>query len=245
MIESPFLPPQSGVGIIGINCHINLETQNTTDLNSSPLGSLGKASAILSTAYLGPVQYYSKLLQYPNCIIEHYEHYTKQTYRSRCDIYSPNGLITLSVPLVKRAKRQAVKDLKISYDYNWQLLHWRTIESGYRRSPFFEYYEDDFHPYYQGKKYDYLIDLNENLQQMVLELLRKKRTYSFSNSYQSNYPEADDYREIISPKVALEKDDMFRVKAYSQVFDLRHGFIPNLSIVDLLFNQGSRALEFI
>lgn len=160
-------------------------------------------------------------------------------------MYSPNGLITLSVPLVKRAKRQAVKDLKISYDYNWQLLHWRTLESGYRRSPFFEYYEDDFRPFYHDKKYEYLVDLNENIQQVVLDLLRKKKTYGFSTSYKAVYPETDDYRELISPKVPVEADPLFRVKEYSQVFDTRHGFIPNLSIVDLLFNQGSRALEFI
>lgn len=215
------------------------------DSNPSPLGSLGEACAVLPTAYLGPIRYYSKLLQYPQCIIEHFEHFTKQTCRSRCNVYSPNGLITLSVPLVKRAKRQAVKDLKISYDYDWQLLHWRTLESGYRRSPFFEYYEDDFYPFYSEKKYDFLIDLNENLQQVVVELLKKKPTCRFTTEYHKNYPQADDYRELISPKVPLQADATCQVKPYSQVFDTRHGFIPNLSIVDLLFNQGPRATEFI
>ncbi|MFY9311252.1 MAG: WbqC family protein [Bacteroidia bacterium] len=223
---------------------MNEHYQTVNGSNSSPLGRLGGA-AILSTAYLGPIQHYSKLFLYPECTIEHYEHFTKQTYRSRCDVYSPNGLITLSVPLVKRAKRQAVKDLKISYDYDWQLLHWRTLESGYRRSPFFEYYEDDFYPFYSDKKYDFLIDLNEDLQQVVLELLKKRPNYDFSTEYHKSYPEADDYREIISPKVPLETDTLYQIRPYSQVFDTRHGFIPNLSIVDLLFNQGPRATEFI
>lgn len=202
-------------------------------------------TAILSTAYLAPIQYYSKLIQYPRCIIEQYEHYTKQTYRSRCNIYSPNGLITLSVPLVKRGKRQAVKDLKISYDYDWQQLHWRTLESGYRRSPFFEYYEDDFFPFYQDKKYDYLIDLNENLQQILLTLLNQKITYSFTSEYHKTYSQTDDYRNVISPKVPLEEDELYHPKKYLQVFENKYGFIPNLSIIDLLFNQGPRAIEFI
>ena len=165
---------------------------------SSPSGRPGGASsAILSTAYLAPIQYYSKLIEYPTCIIEHFEHFTKQTYRSRCDIYSPNGIKTLSVPLVKRDHRQTVKDLKISYDYNWQKLHWRTLESSYRRSPFFEYFEDDLFSFFHTKKYDYLIDLNEALQQEILILLKQKQNYCFTSEYNEIYTDADDYRNII------------------------------------------------
>ncbi len=202
-------------------------------------------TAVLSSAYLAPIQYYSKLLNYSACIIDNFEHFTKQTYRSRCDVYSPNGSITLSVPLVKRAHRRAVKDLKISYDYDWQTLHWRTLESSYRRSPYFEYYEDDFYPLYHDKKHEYLIDLNEALQQEILILLKRKPNYTFASEYQKIYTDADDYRNIISPKEPLDSDKTFEVIPYSQVFDTRHGFIPNLSIVDLLFNQGNRAMEFI
>lgn len=202
-------------------------------------------TALLSSAYLAPIQYYSKFIHYPACIIEHYEHYTKQTYRSRCEVCSPNGAITMSVPLVKRGKRQAVKDVRISYDYNWQQLHWRTLEAGYRRSPFFEYYEDDFRPFYEEKKHTFLVDLNEELQQVIFELLKLKPAYTFTESYKENYDNTDDYRNIISPKEPLESDVLYLPKTYSQVFETRHGFIPNLSIADLLFNQGSRALEFI
>ena len=134
--------------------------------------------------------------------------------------------------------------MKISYDYDWQKLHWRTLESSYRRSPFFEYFEDDLHPFYHDKKFDYLIDLNEILQQVILQLLKYKTTYSFSTEYIKTYPNADDYRTIIAPKVPLSSD-MFESKIYSQVFETKYGFIPNLSILDLLFNQGSRAKEFI
>jgi hypothetical protein len=203
------------------------------------------STAILPTAYLGPIQYYQKLITYQNCVIEHHENFIKQTFRSRCDIYSPNGLLTLSIPLEKRNKRQSVKDVRISYEYNWQTLHWRSLESCYRRSPFFEYFEDDLHPFFQDKKFDFLIDFNEAIQQEILQLLKLKTNYSFSTEYKKDYAEADDYRTIVSPKESLDADKNFIIKPYYQVFEPRHGFIPNLSIVDLLFNQGSRVLDYI
>lgn len=201
-------------------------------------------TAILSTAYLAPIQFYTKLIHSPSCIIEHHEHFVKQTYRSRCDVYSPNGVKTLSVPLVKRNSRQSIKDLKISYDHDWRKIHWRTLESSYRSSPFFEYFEDDFYPLYHSKKYDFLFDLNESLNQEILTLLKQKPTYNFSTEYHSSYEGIEDLRNTITPK-GIGKDPQFTSKVYSQVFETKHGFIPNLSILDLLFNQGSRAMEFI
>ncbi len=179
------------------------------------------------------------------CIIEHHENFQKQTYRSRCEIYSPNGLLTLSIPLVKRNHRQSMKDLKISYDYDWKTLHWRSLESSYRRSPFFEYFEDDFYPYYHDKKFDYLIDFNEAIQQIVLTLLKLKPNYTFSDSYKTEYPDSDDFRNIIDPKESKDLDKTFQPVRYPQVFETRHGFIPNLSIVDVLFNEGPRAMDYI
>jgi len=202
-------------------------------------------TAILSTAYLAPVQYYSKLKNYDESVIEHHEHFIKQTYRSRCDIYSPNGPLTLSVPLVKRNQRQPVKDVKIAYEYQWQKLHWRSLESCYRRSPFFEYYEDDFYPFYFEKKFDFLIDMNEALQQLILALLKLKPDYNFSTNYHKIYPDAVDFREAISPKEQLSRDPEFSITSYMQVFESKHGFIPNLSIVDVLFNEGSKASGYI
>ncbi len=200
---------------------------------------------ILPSSYLAPIQYYSKLKTYSECIIEHHEHFPKQTYRSRCDVYSPNGPLKLSIPLVKRNHRQETKEIKISYEYNWQKLHWRSLESCYRRSPFFEYYEDDLLPFYSDKKFDFLIDLNEAMQQEILKLLKLKPNYSFSTEYHKTYSDADDLRDLISPKENFTSDTQFSVKPYMQVFETRHGFLPNLSIVDLLFNQGSKSLETI
>jgi len=203
------------------------------------------STAILPTAYLAPIQYYSKLIVYNANIIEHNEHYIKQTYRSKCHIYSPNGLQALSIPLTKRDHRRTVKEIKISYDYDWQKLHWRSLESAYRRSPFFEYFEDDLQPFYHHKKFDYLIDLNEELQQTILALLKIKPNYSFTGNYKAVYENTDDYRITISPKVPLTNDGRYSIKPYHQVFQNKFGFIENLSIVDLLFNEGSRAKEFI
>lgn len=202
-------------------------------------------TVLLPSAYLAPIQHYSKLKNYSDCIIEHHEHFAKQTYRSRCDVYSPNGILTLSIPLVKRNHRQCTKDIKISYEYDWQKLHWRSLESCYRRSPFFEYFEDDFLPFYTDKKFDFLIDLNESMQQEILKLLKLKPNYTFSNEYHKTYEGSDDFRSLLSPKISLTKDTSFVSNPYMQVFETRHGFIPNLSIVDLLFNQGSRSLENI
>jgi hypothetical protein len=202
-------------------------------------------TVILPTAYLGPIRYYQKLTTYPECIIEHHEHLIKQTYRSRCEVYSPNGILTLSIPLEKRNKRQAVKDTRISYEYEWQTLHWRSLESCYRRSPFFEYYEDDFFPFFENKKFNFLVDLNEAIQQEVLTLLKLKPNYTFTSEYKSSYENADDFRQHISPKGSPAEDASFEPKPYSQVFEPRHGFLPDLSIVDLLFNQGSRAADYI
>ncbi len=202
-------------------------------------------TALLSTAYLGPVQYFQKLAAYPNVIIEHHEHFVKQTYRSRCDIYSPNGILTLSIPLEKRNKRQAVNEVKISYEYDWQKLHWRSLESCYRRSPFFEYFEDDLRPFYENRKEVFLIDFNEAIQQEILSLLKLKTTYSFSAEFHKTYEGADDFRTLISPKESSASDPAFVSKPYNQVFETRHGFIPNLSVVDVLFNEGSRAMDSI
>lgn len=201
--------------------------------------------AILSTAYLAPIQYYSKLIKHPESIIEQHENYVKQTYRNRCDVYSPNGIKTLTVPLVKRNSRQPIKDIKISYDHEWQKIHWRTLESSYRSSPYFEYFEDDIYPLYHGKKHTFLYDLNEALQQEMFILLKQKKKYTFTKEYHDTYDDATDFRSLISPRKLFSEDLQFESKVYNQVFETKHGFIPNLSIVDLLFNQGSRALEFI
>ena len=109
-------------------------------------------TALLSTAYLPPIQYFSVLKKNKTVAIEHHEHFVKQTYRSRCHIYGANGMLKLSIPVMHSRERTIIKDIRISYNDNWQKLHWRSIESAYRCSPYFEYYESEFASYYSEKK---------------------------------------------------------------------------------------------
>lgn len=201
--------------------------------------------SLLSIAYLPPVQYYSKLITYPEINIEQFEHFPKQTYRNRAYIYSPNGRQILTVPLKNRTERTITKDIRICYNDPWQKLHWRSMEAAYRRSPYFEYYEDDLAPFYNEQKHEFLVDLNMELMQFINSLLKINVKYRFTSDYEKTYPNVNDYRNIISPKAEPGADQTFVVKEYSQVFDSRHGFIPNLSIVDLLFNHGPRSLEYL
>ena len=122
-------------------------------------------TVLLSSAYWAPVQYYTKLYAYEDVWIEAYEHYVKQSYRNRCIIASPNGTQTLTVPVVKPENGKCpIKDIRISDHGNWWHLHWNALESAYRNTPFFEYYADDFLPFYT-RRWDFLVDFNEAIRQ--------------------------------------------------------------------------------
>jgi hypothetical protein len=199
---------------------------------------------LLSTAYLAPVQYYSKLLKYREVLIEIHENYPKQTYRNRCNIYGANGLLSLSIPVKKIQTKTKTKDIKIDYVTNWQKLHWKSIESAYRSSPFFEYYADEFLPFYTNRT-DFLIDYNTAIQKMIMDLIGFNTKIILTNDYiitaESEY---EDFREIINPKKKYN-DNHFKSIEYMQVFSNKSSFISNLSIIDLLFNAGPDTLELL
>ncbi|WDF53496.1 WbqC family protein [Mucilaginibacter sp. KACC 22063] len=199
--------------------------------------------ALLPMFYLPPVECFSKINQYkPDLYVEKYEHFPKQTYRNRAHIYSPDGLLALVVPVVKGSKVHTdVKDVKISYDFNWQRLHWMSLQACYRRSAYFEYYEDDFASFYEDKP-AYLFDYNQQLLELITKLLKLKVSFNYTETYEAKYPEAvADFRHSIHPK----KESDFEQKPYFQVFEEREGFLKNLSIVDLLFNQGPHAVNYL
>ena len=202
-------------------------------------------SIYLSSAYLAPVEYYSKLLCEYEIFIEQNENYIKQTYRNRCTILSANGSMNLSVPIeATGGNKTPVKDIRIAEHANWRHLHWNALVSAYNSTPFFEYYRDYFEPFYE-KKYNFLFDLNEQLREMICDLLDiGTSNILYTTEYISkNDINATDFRESISPKKDWQTfDPQFTPIPYYQVFEQRFGFVENLSIVDLLFNMGNESL---
>ena len=168
----------------------------------------------LSTAYLAPVQQYCKMLQYGDVYLETQENYLKQTYRNRCIIAAANGPLALTIPIVKPDNIKCLtKDIRISDHGNWRKLHWNALVSAYNMSPFFEYYEEDFVPFYE-KKFEFLLDYNEALRETICRLI----------DFEPHIVRTTEYTP------------------YYQVFQEKHGFLPNLSIIDLLFNMGPESL---
>ena len=200
------------------------------------------SACLLSSAYWAPVQYYAKLYAYPEVWMEAHEHYVKQTWRNRCLIAAPGGTQALTVPVVKPAADKCpMKDIRISDHGNWRHLHWNALEAAYGNSPFFEFYADDFRPFYT-QKWDFLFDFNEAIRRKVCELLDLQTEVHPTVAYGLTDVPVDDFRNAISPKVPFEADADFVSRPYYQVFREKHGFLPGLSVADLLFNMGPEAL---
>lgn len=199
-------------------------------------------SIYLSTAYLAPIAYYSKLLK-GDVFIEQHENYIKQTYRNRCTILSANGPMSLSIPIESAGgKKMLIRDIRIADHGNWRHLHWNALVSAYNSTPFFEYYQDDLKPFYE-RDYKFLFDFNEELRNLICQLIDiEVSDVNYTNSFQVDV-EGEDYRSIISPKADKKLvDSYFESIPYYQVFDQRFGFTENLSILDLLFNMGNESL---
>ncbi|WP_113652794.1 WbqC family protein [Pedobacter namyangjuensis] len=188
--------------------------------------------------YLPPVAYFSKLKEHNfNITIEKHEHFIKQTYRNRVKIASPDGILDLTIPVVKGSKvHTPVKDVKISYDFKWQRLHWLSMQTCYRSSAYFEYYEDGL-AYFYEKKFDFLFDYNLELLHWLFKQLKINAQINFSDEYFKELTEGVDLRNSF----AKNENNLVETKNYFQVFSDRNEFIPNLSIVDLLFNQGPQS----
>lgn len=198
-----------------------------------------QSPAIFPLFYLPPVSYFSALQANEfNVIIEAHEHFPKQTYRNRTRISSPNGPLDLFIPVVKGSKvHTVVKDVKISYDFKWQRLHWLSLQNAYRNSAYFEYYEDELAPFYE-KQYEFLYDYNLELFQWALKKLKKPAEITFTSEYVKDTGSSVDFRDKLNYK---NTEETFPAKPYFQVFEDRNGFMANLSVVDLLFSQGPQA----
>ena len=199
---------------------------------------------LLSSAYLAPVQYYTKLLRNPGGVtyVEAFENYAKQTYRNRCIIADANGPLALTIPTEKTTEGKCLmRDIRISDHGNWRHQHWNALEAAYRHTPFFLYYEDDFRPFYE-QKIEFLYDFNMQLTHLVCDLIGLDVTLRPTDKYLQTPDGMADFRHVITPKVSWQEDQEFHAAEYYQVFKEKHGFIPNLSIVDLLFNMGPESI---
>lgn len=194
----------------------------------------------LTSAYLAPVEYYSAMAKADTVFLEHCEFYEKQSYRNRCNIAGANGQLALTIPVEKsKGSRMLTRDVRISEHSDWQLQHWRSIESAYNSTPFFEYYKDDLIPFYE-KNWTFLWDFNTEIQTKMLELLDLQVDVQLTKEYKVDFDEnVQDVRNSIHPKKETEVGSF---RTYYQVFEQRFGFIPNLSSIDLLFNMGNESI---
>lgn len=202
-------------------------------------------TALLSTTYFGPVQWYQKLYRYDQVLIEQHETFQKQTFRNRCLIATTQGIQVLTVP-VSTGDSHAIKDIRVSDHGNWRHLHWQALQSAYGDSPFFEYYADDLWPFFE-KRWDFLLDFNEAIRQKMCELLDIHPQVGYTSDYQhidSQHSTLNDFRTAIDPKHPVADAD-FIPRRYYQVFEQKHGFLPNLSILDLLFNMGPESIYYL
>jgi hypothetical protein len=198
--------------------------------------------AVFSSLYAGNLDFYSCLLKADQIIIDVHENYVKQSYRNRCEIYGANGKLALIIPII-RSSSTPMKEVKIDYDQNWQKIHWKSLESSYRSSPYFEFYEDKFIHLYEQKNIHYLVDFNMELLNIFLKLLDLDIELSYTDSYEKEIKNKLDQRSLIHPKMGTSQ--YYNENKYIQVFEEKMGFIPNLSIYDLVFNEGPAAVNIL
>ncbi len=197
-------------------------------------------SQIFPTAYLPSVQYVSLFLKSENASIELFETYQKQSCRTRCNVMTANGVQTLTIPVIKvNGNHTLTKDIEISYKESWQQVHLRCLESAYRKSAYFDYYFPYFEKIYK-QRFNTLVELNDYCLKVILKLIKVKKEYSYTEDFEKIIDNTD-YR------ISLSKNEVNKIemKPYYQVFADRHGFISNLSIADLLFNEGPAAINLL
>ncbi|MBR1788510.1 MAG: WbqC family protein [Bacteroidaceae bacterium] len=211
-----------------------------------------RSGAVFPSYYLAPISYYAQLLQCEAYSIDANEIYRKQTLHNRCYIASPNGLLSLTIPVVKFVPYHTpMRDIRISDHGNWRHLHWNALQSSYRRTPFFEFYADDFAPFYE-KKWEFLVDYNQALQELVWEEVggggQGARSKGQEECIRQDNKQAANVSScplLLAPCSPPLTSCSLPLAPYYQLFSDRHGFMPDLSIVDLLFNMGPESLLYL
>ena len=197
---------------------------------------------IIHPTYFPNIFSFKTIINSTNILFEINDHYVKQTLRNRTSIHAANGKLNLSVPVkFSSTKKEKYKDIRICYDSNWQKIHLKSIESAYKNSPFYDFFEDYFINFY-NKKEKFLVDLNFSSIRLIFEILEKELNCNFTNEYLEKYVDLTDYRSLLTNKNFNEKVDF---KNYTQVFQEKNGFIENLSSIDLIFNKGLDFEDFI
>lgn len=195
---------------------------------------------LIHPSYFPSISHFVAISQCDLVTFEMDDNFQKQTNRNRMYIYSPNGIQLLNIP-VKHSKtaHQKTKEIKIENDFDWQKQHFKSLEAAYRSSPFFEYFEDDIASIFQ-KKHTFLMDLNLETMAIVSKCLGLEFDYNETTEYFHEVKDITDFRPLINGK-----KDTAVFEPYTQVFEEKHGFINNLSILDLLFNEGRYALDYL
>ena len=197
---------------------------------------------LIQPSFFGPIIQYALMAGQREVIFEKQDNFQKQTYRNRCYIYGANGKQLLSVPIhhSNANGRQKTKDIKIDHSFSWKKNMMKSLESSYRSSPYFEFYEDDIRQIFE-KEHLFLLDLNLHSDELVKECLQLDQEVSFTDTYVDYDDESQDYRFL----AGVKKMPAFELNTYTQVFDDKYGFIINLSVLDLIFNEGPNALEYL
>jgi len=202
---------------------------------------------LIELHYFPSIQYFSKFFLHPSLVLEQHENYIKRSFRNRMHIGAANGLLRLSIPLEKgKNQQQSIREVRISYDENWQNKQWTAICSAYGNSPFFEYYVDDFKPLFEEKT-EFLFEHNLKVLQTIFFVLDIQPTLEFSTTYlKETANEICDSRNKINPKkIGANIDTTYQNIPYQQVFAEKSGYLPNLSILDLIFCKGPETIPIL
>ena len=199
------------------------------------------SKAVISSCYFPSVSWYEQVLKQEEIILDVHEHYYKQTNRNRCTIVTANGLMPLIIPVNTLGNHTPVKEVKIDYTYAWQRVHLHAIISAYAHAPYFEHYRSRIENLYALQP-EFLIDWNEKCFSIIALALKLDGQPEIAQSY---IPANDNLIDLRSKRISKSNINDLSLKRYPQVFEERHGFIPDLSVLDTLFCCGPSAINIL